>query len=125
MKTHVTIGYDTLASVEKRYPGNSFLRTGMEIARYHHEKWDGTGYPMGLCGMDIPLSARIMAMSDVYDALRSRRIYKEPFTHEVSMGILAENRGKDFDPVLVDTLLPHSEEFRLIFDQPTQKERLT
>ena len=117
MKTHVTIGYDTLASVEKRYAGNSFLKTGMEICRNHHEKWDGSGYPQGLAGAEIPLSARIMALSDVYDALRCRRVYKEPYTHEASMRMIAEGRGTHFDPVLVDVLLARDDAFRQIYDQ--------
>lgn len=116
MKTHVDIGYHTLASVEKHNPGNNFLRIGMEIARYHHEKWDGSGYRQGLAGTDIPLSARIMAVSDVYDALRSRRVYKEPYSHEKSMAILVQGRGTHFDPVLVDVFLAHQDAFREIFD---------
>lgn len=116
MKTHVDIGYKTLASVQKHYPGNDFLQIGIEIARCHHEKWDGSGYQQGLAGTDIPLSARIMAVSDVYDALRSRRVYKEPYSHEKSTDILMSGRGSHFDPVLVDVFLAHQDEFRAIFD---------
>ena len=117
MKTHVTIGYETLASVEALYPGNDFLNLGMEIARYHQEKWDGSGYMTGLAYEDIPLSARIMALSDVYDALRSKRVYKEAFSHEKSVGIIAEGRGIHFDPVLVDVFLEHSMLFKDIYDR--------
>jgi len=117
MKTHVDIGYETLASVEARYPGNDFIKLGMEIAKYHQEKWDGSGYMTGLSFEDIPLSARIMALSDVYDALRSKRIYKEAFSHEKSIGIIAEGRGTHFDPVLVDVFLEHSLIFRDVFDR--------
>ena len=116
MKTHVTVGYETLASVVTNYPGNAYLKMGMDIARYHHEKWDGSGYQEGLSGEEIPLSARIMAISDVYDALRSRRVYKEPYSHEKSSDILMSGRGSHFDPVLVDVFLAHQDEFRAIFD---------
>jgi len=119
MKTHAAIGYETLASVEKSYPGNAFLRLGMEIARDHHEKWDGSGYRGGLSGEDIPLAARIMALSDVYDALRSRRVYKEGFPHQKALDIIAEGRGTHFDPALADLLLRHHLQFMEIFDQCT------
>jgi putative two-component system response regulator len=102
MKMHTTIGAKTLEAVRAEYPRNNFINMGIAIARYHHEKWDGTGYPDGLAGEDIPLSARIMAVADVYDALRSKRYYKKPFTHEESRKIILEQRGKHFDPVLVD-----------------------
>ena len=113
MKTHVNIGYDTLSSTQEMYPGNVFLKIGIEIARYHHEKWDGSGYINGLSGEDIPLSARIMALSDVYDALRSRRVYKEPFSHEKTYAIIVEGRGSHFDPAIVDIFIKH----HLLFDK--------
>lgn len=116
MKTHVSLGYETLASVEKLYPANSFLRFGMEIARYHHEKWDGSGYLEGLAGEQIPLSARIMALADVYDALRSKRVYKEAFSHEKALEIIAKRRGSHFDPAVVDIFLQNDRAFRDIFD---------
>ena len=119
MKTHVIIGYQTLASIEKMNPGNAFLQVGMDITRYHHEKWNGGGYQQGLSGTDIPLAARIMALSDVYDALRSRRVYKEPFTHEASMRLMLEGRGTHFDPVLMDLFAAHHEAFKQIFDLAT------
>jgi len=117
MKTHVTIGYETLASVEDLYPGNEFIKMGAEIARYHHEKWNGSGYMEGLSGDDIPLSARIMALSDVYDALRSQRVYKEPFSHEKSYGIIIDGRGTHFDPVLIDVFEGIHLEFKDIYDR--------
>lgn len=117
MKTHVTIGYETLASVDKSYPGNSYLEMGIDIARYHHEKWDGTGYMDGIKGADIPLAARILALCDVYDALRSRRVYKESYSHEKSVGIIAQGKGTHFDPVLIDLFLAHHKTFEEIFDQ--------
>ena len=117
MKTHVIIGYKTLASVEKMHPENLFVKIGREIARYHHEKWDGSGYMDGLAGENIPLSARIMALSDVYDALRSKRVYKEAYTHERAFNIIAEGRGKHFDPIVADIFLKHHFSFRDIFDR--------
>jgi putative two-component system response regulator len=115
MKTHVLIGYETLASVGELYPENKFIKTGIEIARYHHEKWDGSGYSSGLSGENIPLSARIMAISDVYDALRSRRVYKEPFTHERATDIITEGRETHFDPVLVDIFLQNNQLFSNVY----------
>jgi len=117
MKTHADIGHDTLASVEKSYPGNAFLRLGMEIARDHHEKWDGSGYPRGLAGEDIPIAARIMAISDVYDALRSKRVYKEGFSHQKALDIIAEGRGNHFDPYLAYVFLRYNLLFEAVFDQ--------
>lgn len=117
MKTHVYIGYETLAGVEKRYPVNGFLRFGMDIARYHHEKWDGSGYLKGLSGEEIPLPARIMAVADVYDALRSKRVYKEAYSHEEAMRVMTQGSGSHFDPVLVDIFLKNHLAFREIFDR--------
>ena len=116
MKTHVNIGYETLASAQAAYPGNVFLRIGVEIAQYHHEKWDGSGYVRGLTGEDIPLPARIMALSDVYDALRSRRVYKEPYPHEKARAIILEGRGSHFDPTLADLFGEHHSSFQEIYD---------
>jgi len=117
MKTHVIIGYETLASVNASYPGNGYLQMGMDIARFHHEKWDGSGYMDGLKGEDIPLSARILALCDVYDALRSRRVYKEPFSHEKSREIILNGKGRHFDPVLVEAFNEHHTAFGEIFNQ--------
>ena len=117
MKTHVNIGYETLASVEKLYPGNVFLKFGMEISKYHHEKWDGSGYISGLAGDEIPLSARIMALSDVYDALRSKRVYKEAYSHERASEIISKGCGSHFDPILTGVFSEHNLLFRDIFDR--------
>ncbi|NLV58950.1 MAG: HD domain-containing protein, partial [Clostridiales bacterium] len=119
MKTHVLIGYDTLAQVGQQYAVNEFLKMGMEIALNHHEKWNGSGYTRGLAGNDIPLSARIMALADVYDALRSKRVYKEAYSHEVSMGIILSGRGSHFDPTLVDVFYKHEDEFRTLYESIT------
>lgn len=116
MKTHVQIGHETISKVGQLYDKNEFLKMGMEIALYHHEKWDGSGYNKGLKGDEIPLSARIMAISDVYDALRSKRVYKDAYSHEKSMEIIAEGKGKHFDPVLVDVLIEEQEDFKLLYE---------
>ena len=119
MKTHVPKGYETLASVENMYHENAFLKLGMEISGNHHEKWDGTGYMHGLSGQDIPLSARIMALADVYDALRSKRVYKDAFTHEKSVNIIKDGRGAHFDPELVDIFIENDALFCEIFERLT------
>lgn len=101
MKTHVMIGVKTLESIRGRFPDNDFLNMGIALTRSHHEKWNGHGYPDCLAGEKIPLCARIMAVSDVYDALRSRRPYKQPFSHETSCEIIYDLSGSHFDPVIV------------------------
>ena len=111
MKTHATIGADTLNSVYREYPKNDFLRMGIDISRHHHEKWDGSGYPDGLAGDAIPLSARIMALADVYDALRAKRPYKTPFDHERTFNIIVEGSGSHFDPCVVDAFVAQDKDF--------------
>jgi putative two-component system response regulator len=106
MKTHTTQGKLAIESAESRLGKNvPFLRCAKEIAYSHQEKWDGSGYPEGLAGDAIPISARLMAIADVYDALISRRVYKPPFTHEASMSIIEEGRGRHFDPDVVDAFV--------------------
>ncbi len=102
MKKHTIYGMETLNKVRDEYPQNSFINMGIKIARYHHEKWDGKGYPDGLKEDEIPVEARIMALADVYDALRSKRAYKEGFSHEKSVSIIMEGKGSHFDPDVVD-----------------------
>lgn len=116
MKTHVQIGYQTLAKVGQQYDHNDFLKMGLDIALYHHEKWDGSGYIEGLSGKRIPLAARIMAISDVYDALRTKRVYKEAFSHESSMDIIVSSKGSHFDPELVDIFIQTQDEFSLLYE---------
>lgn len=111
MRTHPLIGGATLREVDRQYPGNAFIRTGIEIAEYHHERWDGTGYPHGLSGEQIPLVARILALADVYDALTSRRCYKEAFTHERSREIILGEDGRHFDPDIVQAFLACEQDF--------------
>lgn len=105
MKTHTTIGRNTLREVWIRYPKNAFISMGVDVAGTHHERWDGTGYPLGLVGEEIPLSGRIMALADVYDALRSKRPYKESLAHEVSCQIILDGAGRQFDPIVVEAFL--------------------
>ena len=122
MKTHSELGGATFHKIRKNFQDNEFLKIAEHMALYHHERWDGNGYPMGLKGMDIPLEARIMSIVDVYDALTSKRPYKEPFSHEKAYAIIKEGRGTQFDPDLVDEFmrlgdvmkdrLEHKEELR-------------
>jgi putative two-component system response regulator len=101
MKLHTTLGAQTLEAVKLRYPRNEFLRLGIEIARCHHERWNGEGYPAGLAGADIPLSARIMAVADSYDAARSRRCYKPALSHQDCRRALVSRAGTYLDPDVV------------------------
>jgi putative two-component system response regulator len=111
MKTHTTMGRDAIAAAEEKLDvTHSFLRFAREIAYSHQEKWDGTGYPEGLSGDDIPLPARLMAVADVYDALISRRVYKPPFSHEEACRIIRDGRGTHFDPDVVDAFLEIADE---------------
>lgn len=111
METHAALGGDCLAAISDRLGEDDFLQYAKEIAYHHHEKWDGSGYPDGLVGAMIPLSARIVAVADVYDALRSRRPYKDPMPHEMARQILLEGRGTHFDPVLIEAFLACEDRF--------------
>ena len=112
MKTHSELGGATFHKIRQVFPENEFLKIAENMALYHHERWDGKGYPTGKKGTQIPLSARIMSIVDVYDALTSKRPYKEPFSHEKSMAIIVEGRGTQFDPDLVDEFVRISEDIR-------------
>ncbi|MEB3290243.1 MAG: two-component system response regulator [Leptolyngbya sp.] len=115
MKTHTTIGRDAIIQAEKSLGMTvDFLQLAKEIAYSHQEKWDGTGYPEGLSGDDIPISARLMALADVYDALISRRVYKEPMSHDEATDILKAGRGTHFDPDIVEAFLATQTEFQAI-----------
>jgi putative two-component system response regulator len=114
MKTHTLIGEQTLKDVQKNYSNNTFINLGIEIASSHHERWDGTGYPNHLKGEEIPLSARIMAVADVYDALRSKRVYKPPFSHSKSRQLILEGRGTQFDPRIVDIFMSMDHKFNQV-----------
>ncbi len=102
MKLHTTAGHNLLADVDNSHPGNNFISMGKEIALYHHEKWNGKGYPTGLAEREIPVSARIMALADVYDALTHQRCYKPAMSHQEAMDIILEGNGSHFDPYLVE-----------------------
>jgi len=93
---------------------NSFLRCAREIAPYHQEKWDGSGYPEGLSGEAIPMSARMMALADVYDALISARVYKPAMPHEQAVELIVKGRGSHFDPDMVDVFMTITDEFARI-----------
>lgn len=118
MKTHTTLGFDSIIQAEQRLGSSvAFLRCAKEIALSHQEKWDGSGYPEARRGDDIPLSARLMAVADVYDALISRRVYKPPFSQEKSIAIMREGRGSHFDPDILDAFLAHTDEFQAIAER--------
>ncbi|MGF1714534.1 HD domain-containing protein [Photobacterium chitinilyticum] len=111
MKTHALIGAESIATAEKQMGSSSFLFLAREIALTHHEKWNGSGYPAGLVGEEIPLSGRLMALADVYDALISKRVYKPAFSHEKAKSIILEGNGTHFDPQVVEAFLECEEEF--------------
>ena len=108
IKEHAKIGGELLRSIYEK-TGSHSIKTAYEIALYHHERFDGTGYPEGLSGAAIPVSARIMALADIYDALTSERSYKKALSHEETRGIIFEERGKHLDPQLVDVFLRQEE----------------
>ena len=115
MKRHPVLGRDAIRSAEIRVKSDgSFLRVASEIAYGHHERWDGKGYPQGIGGDEIPLSARLMALADVYDALISKRIYKPAMSHTAAVEIIREGRGSHFDPEVLDTFLDLTDEFNAI-----------
>lgn len=111
IRRHTVLGAEAIAAIQEGIEGRSFLNIGREIAFCHHERWDGSGYPRGLKGEAIPLSARIVAVADVYDALTTRRFYKDAFSHEKARRIIASLRGKHFDPEVVDAFLRVEERF--------------
>lgn len=111
MKTHAELGGEALKVAEAELGTTSFLKYAQEIATTHHEKYNGTGYPQGLKGNDIPISGRLMAVADVYDALISKRIYKKAFSHQRAMDILKQGRGEHFDPDVIDALVEIEAQF--------------
>jgi putative two-component system response regulator len=115
MKMHAVYGRDTIMLVERHIGGsNSFLMFAREIAHSHQEKWDGSGYPQNLAGEQIPLSARLMAVADVYDALISKRVYKPAFTHEQALDVMRKGRGSHFDPDVLDAFFEIEPKFAQI-----------
>lgn len=117
MKQHAVIGGETLHAAAVAYPGAQYLQMARDIAISHHEKYDGSGYPYGLRGDDIPLCGRIVAISDVYDALTTARVYKPAYSHDVARDIILEGRGKHFDPDIVEAFLANEDRFVDIKEQ--------
>ncbi len=122
MKTHTTIGRDAIQHAEDQLNLSvEFLNCAKEIAYSHQEKWDGSGYPQGLSGDNIPISARLMAVADVYDSLISNRVYRTAMTHDDTVQIIRTGKGTHFDPDLVDAFLELADEFRIIAEQYADK----
>ena len=115
IKTHTSVGNDIIDSISATLPdSNMYLKYAKDICHFHHERWDGRGYPSGLTGEDIPIASRIVSVVDVYDALVSQRCYKEAFSHETSLEIITEGRGTQFDPDIIDILPEIADLFKMI-----------
>jgi putative two-component system response regulator len=114
MKTHAALGAQTLEAALKRFPTVKFLQMGRDIAASHHERFDGTGYPNRLAGDAIPLCARIVSLADVYDALTSKRVYKDAFTHHITRSMIVEQAGVQFDPDVVEAFVNTEAQFLAI-----------
>jgi cyclic di-GMP phosphodiesterase len=111
MKTHATLGARTLDAALQEYPGATFLQMARDIAATHHERFDGSGYPNGLIGTEIPLCGRIVALADVYDALTSKRVYKDAFGHDNARNIIVKESGSHFDPDVVSAFIEAEDQF--------------
>jgi HD-GYP domain-containing protein (c-di-GMP phosphodiesterase class II) len=112
MQTHTILGSEALQEIAKKHPSCvAFLRMAIDIVRHHHERFDGTGYPDRLVGSAIPLAARIVAICDVYDALRSRRVYKPPLSHNATVQIMVESSQGQFDPCLIQLFSSIAQKF--------------
>jgi putative two-component system response regulator len=122
MKTHTTIGADALREAAEHGRCGSFLEMAIDIARHHHEQFDGTGYPDGLAGEEIPLSARIVALADVFDAITTRRVYKPAYDPEVATRIIEESSGTHFDPIIVEAFRAQHDEFLRIWNDSARPE---
>ncbi len=114
IELHTVIGGECLEAIQMRLGNNSFMHTAKQVAFFHHERWDGSGYPHGLKEEETPLTARIVAVADVYDALTSKRPYKTSFGHLESRAIIISGSGSQFDPEIVDAFLRHEDEFKKI-----------
>lgn len=124
IEVHPRIGEDCLNAIDDKLEGDGFLSLAREICAFHHEKWDGSGYPYGIRGVEIPLSARIVAVADVYDALRSKRPYKEPLSHSATCEILVEGAGTHFDPEVINSFVKVHREFETISERFLSQKRL-
>ena len=116
MKGHTTAGRKVIEQVMEKVPDSQYLRMAANMANFHHERWDGKGYPEGRKGDEIPLSARIMTIADVFDALVSRRSYKKPFTFDQAMKMIEEGAGTQFDPVIAKIFIESREDVKKIAD---------
>lgn len=123
MKTHTTAGGNIISSLIDKVPDSDYLYEAKNLAMYHHEKWNGKGYPSGLSGEDIPLSARVMAVADVFDALISNRCYKKGFPYEKAFGIIREERGRQFDPQIVDAFFAAEDQILEVADKFSEREK--
>lgn len=117
MNEHPKMGHDVLLEATKELNNNSMVKIAADIALGHHERWDGKGYPIGLKGTQIPVGARLMAVADVYDALVSRRPYKEPYPHEVAVQEIIKGKGTQFDPDVIDAFLIIADELPVIYEK--------
>ncbi len=117
MKGHPVLGAQTLKAVVNQYPNNPLINMGIEITRSHHEWWDGSGYPDGLAGKAIPLSARIMSVADVFDAMRSKRAYKPSFSMDETRELIRIGSGTHHDPLVVKAFLTLQEKFNSTFEE--------
>ena len=124
MKVHTTLGGETLNAALREFPGAAFLQMARDIALTHHERYDGEGYPDHLEGDEIPLCGRIVALADVYDALISKRVYKEAFAHDVAQSIIIQEAGTHFDPVIVDAFKENADEFIAIREQFLERDEV-
>ena len=122
MKTHTILGVKALEEAKKQIGDSEFLTAAHEIALTHHERWDGQGYPYGLRGASIPLSGRLMAVADVYDALRSARVYKQGQSHDSALRTIAKGRGSQFDPDIIEALYACEQEIQEISEKFADKE---
>lgn len=123
MKTHAAAGGEIISSLIKKVPDSKYLYEAQNLAMYHHEKWNGKGYPSGKAGVDIPLSARVMAVADVFDALISNRCYKKGFSYEKAFSIIREERGRQFDPQIVDAFFAAEDQILAVADKFSGKEK--
>ena len=123
MKKHAEIGADALEDTAKSSTCCKFLRVAAEIARFHHEKFDGSGYPLGLTGQNIPLSARIVAVADVFDALTTQRVYKSAMPAEDARELILAESGHHFDPVIVEAFERQWNHFAEFANNPRRSDR--
>lgn len=122
IKTHTTEGYNIIRALMSGLEDDDYIEIAQEVALYHHEKWDGSGYPTGLSGADIPLSARLMAIVDVFDALSSKRVYKDAYSLDETFDIIEKSAGSHFDPTLVDAFLSVRSEIEEKFKEINQEQ---